>query len=94
MKIIGETKEGYIIEASKDEVANIMGFYSNFQIPTDKKVKIGEEIEIEKIYARYRAFESIIKSKDFNNALLRLTDTIEVLTPVEKLFNQTKEILK
>ena len=30
MKIIGKTEDGYIIEASQDEVANLIGYYSKY----------------------------------------------------------------
>ena len=97
MKIIGETENGFILEASKDEVANLKGFYSDYNLSKNNKElesKIGGIIEIEPIYNRYRAFESIIKSTDFSKALDRLKDTVAVLTPVQELFNQTKEIIK
>lgn len=95
MKIIGETKEGFILEASKDEVANLKGFYSDYQLKGDNNIsKLGEKIEVEKIYSKYKAFERIITTDDFKNALNRLKDTVEVLTPVQELFNQTKEIIK
>jgi hypothetical protein len=92
MKIIGESKEGFILEANKHEVANLKGFYSI--LSTGFTIKVGDDIQIESIYQRYRAFEDLIKSDRFKDALNRLEDTIAVLTPVENLFDQTKEIIK
>jgi heme-degrading monooxygenase HmoA len=94
MKIIGEKADGFILEASKNEISNLKGFYSSYSSEDKNKTAVGEEIEIKSIYSRYRAFENIIKSSQFKDALERIKDTIEVLTPVEELFNQTKEIIK
>lgn len=99
MKIIGDTENGFILEASKDEVANLKGFYSDYNLRSnvnnkELESKIGGIIEIEPIYSRYRTFESIIKSTDFSKVLDRLKDTVEVLTSAQELFNQTKEIIK
>ena len=68
MKIIGETNKGFILEASKDEVASLKGFYSS---STDGfRIKIDEDIQIESIYKRYKALEDLIKSNRFKSDLI------------------------
>lgn len=62
MKVIATTQEGYILEAGRDEVANLMGMYSSysdgFRIPS-----IGDDINIEGLYEKYRAAERIRNEK-------------------------------
>ncbi len=48
MKIIGETKDGFILEASKDDVAAMEGLYSH-----QKKYEVGDLIDIEGLFSRY-----------------------------------------
>lgn len=47
MKIIGESKDSFIIEASKDEVANLLGAYGRGRL---KDLKPGTEIHVNKMY--------------------------------------------
>lgn len=49
MKIIGETDNGFILDASKQEVANLIGFYSGFDIG---KLHTGLEIEVNHMYSQ------------------------------------------
>jgi hypothetical protein len=92
MKVIGKTGNGFILEASKNEVANLLDLYSSLH--QSFKVDVGKEIEISSIYNRYRSFENLIKSEEFKDALRKLNKTVKILTPIEELFTQTKEILK
>lgn len=94
MKIIGETTGGFILEANKDEIANLKGFSVYYLSKEQKALQVDDVIEIGKVYDRYKSFENLIKSSGFKDALNRLKDTVAVLTPVEELFNQTKEIIK
>lgn len=49
MKIIGETEKGFILDATTQEVANLIGFYSGFEIG---HIKTGVEIEINHMYSQ------------------------------------------
>lgn len=48
MKIIGKTNNGFILEASKDDVAAMEGLYSH-----QKKYDVGDLIDINGLFARY-----------------------------------------
>lgn len=48
MKVIGENKEGYIITATKDEIANLQGLYSHYN--EKFKVNVGDDINIQAFY--------------------------------------------
>ncbi len=49
MKIIGETDNGFILDATKQEVANLIGFYSQFEIG---QIKTGMDIEVHHMYTQ------------------------------------------
>lgn len=49
MKIIGTTQNGFILEATENELANIAGYYSKFSGISDK-FKLGTEIAVSDIY--------------------------------------------
>ena len=49
MKIIGKTEDGFILDASRKEVANLIGFFSGFGI---KNVTVGSEIEVHHMYSQ------------------------------------------
>lgn len=53
MKVIGETRDGFILEAKKDEVLNLIGYYSQY---TDgrPRIEVGSEIHIDKMYSQLR----------------------------------------
>ncbi|AXF52444.1 MAG: hypothetical protein [Caudoviricetes sp.] len=62
MKIIGFSKNGYIIDASKDEIANLMGYFSRYGVDhdPDKNIRMplpGEDINVEGLYKKLRARE-------------------------------------
>ena len=48
MKIIGENKEGYIITATKDEVANLQGLYNHYS--DNFRAQVGEDINTQFVY--------------------------------------------
>lgn len=57
MKVIGENKEGYIITATKDEIANLQGLYSYYN--NDFRVNVGEDINIQSFYKMGREVQSL-----------------------------------
>jgi len=48
MKVIGRTKEGYIMEGSSHEIANLLGFSSTY----DLNVAVGDEIHVSEMFRR------------------------------------------
>lgn len=92
MKIIGTTKEGFILEASKDEIANLKGFYSSYQSKTETHV--GDTIIVDEIYRRYTSIERLITSDDFSDNLAKLKKAVKLLSPVEEILKESKELVK
>lgn len=87
MKVIGETKEGYIVEVSSKEMANLHGFYSSYSTDAPK-VKVGAEISIEEVYHKYTSLEHLIKSNDFSKMIEDLNKAIKLITPYEDLLSK------
>lgn len=56
MKIIGKSENGYILTASKDDVAAIEGLYSH-----QKRYEIGDIIDIEGLFSRYTSVNIALK---------------------------------
>ncbi len=56
MNIIGQTKDGFILAATRDEVANIQGACSAFSIEREavndaaRKLEVGRSFHIAKLY--------------------------------------------
>lgn len=52
MKIIGKTKEGFIIEASKDDVAALENLYAH-----QKTFNVGDLIDVSKLFDKLRSVQ-------------------------------------
>lgn len=88
MKIMGFSKNGYIIDASNNEVANLLGYLNTFEIGRLKEhdvrmPSIGQEINIEGIYnkikERERENEALLNIKSSIQKLQEAYDDIEIL---------------
>ena len=76
MKIIGKTKDGFIIEASRDDVAAMEGLYSH-----QKKFEVGDLIDINGLFNRYRsvdmAFNDIDRLRNSAENIIKAASWIE-----------------
>ena len=76
MKIIGKTNDGFILEASKDDIAGIQGMYCH-QVKTD----IGTIIDISGLFNKYAnvssAFNTIQKLRETADVILKAADWVE-----------------
>lgn len=68
MKIIGKTKEGFIIEASKDDVAALENIY-----PHQKTFNVGDLIDVSQLFSELRSIKIAL------NDIERLKDATETL---------------
>lgn len=59
MKIIGKSEDGYILTASKDDVAAIEGLYSN-----QKRYEIGDLIDIKGLFNEYTSIDKALRDID------------------------------
>lgn len=95
MKVLAKIKEVdlnryVLVEMTENELANIMGEYSHYDIPIDKLVKEGTDIQISQIYEQYNIYRNILKLADYDKARRKLEDMLKALTPIEGLLNNDK----
>lgn len=62
MKVIGQSEDGYIITATKDEIANLQGLYSHYS--DEFKVDVGDKLNIKPFYAMARKANGIQSRRD------------------------------
>jgi hypothetical protein len=81
VKVIGESRDTYILEASKDEIANLIGYYSRYD---DKAhVSVGDKINISSMYKQlYNLKNNEPKLKEVVKTLRGLADLLEPVCPV------------
>ena len=76
MKIIGKTNDGFILEASKDDVAEMEGLYSH-----QKKFEVGDLIDMEGLFSHCKsidiAFDNIDRLRRFAKNIIEATAWIE-----------------
>lgn len=84
MKILGKTDDGFIVQISKDEVAQLRGFKSNWDLEYDrKKTMVGSSYEVSLAWVQ---LEKLRKGKDLLSRLAKevrlYADLIEYKEPV------------
>lgn len=76
MKIIGKTEDGFILEASKDDVAAMEGLYSH-----QKRFQVGDLIDMEGLFTRCKsidmAFNDIDRLRSSAENIIKATSWIE-----------------
>lgn len=84
MKIIGYTEKGYLLDATKEEIANLIGFYSTYSEEFVKKfLGIGSEINVSGMYKQL--YELTGKHDYIERAKDNLKQCIELLDIVNPL---------
>lgn len=88
MKIIATTEKGYIIEASKEDIANLTGYYSSYSKGYTEPI-IGDEIAIHKMFEQLYTLEK--KKQDLSQTVRTLRNLADLLEPacpiIEKVFD-------
>jgi hypothetical protein len=84
MKVIGKTKDGYILESSSKEVANFVGYYSEYDEKfKDLKLVIGDEIQIGEMYRKLNAITRHRRElESMSKALRGILEFVEPICPV------------
>lgn len=76
IKIIGKTEDGFILEASKDDVAAMEGLYSH-----EKRFEVGDLIDMKGLFSRCKsidiAFNNIERLRNFAENIIEATSWIE-----------------
>lgn len=91
MKIIGKTDNGFILEASKDEVANLLGEYSAYSLKNEvsEKLKVGASIRIAKMYERITNLDC--KNKNVKAAITALNNMLELFRESEPIIDKAMD---
>ena len=87
MKVIGYTEKGYMLDATKEEIANLIGFYSTYGEEFRKKsIGIGSEINVsgmyKQLYGLARGYDDIERAKDNLKRCIELLDIVNPLIDV------------
>ena len=80
MKIIGKTKDGFIIEASREDVAAIEGLYVY-----EKKFEVGDLIDIRGLFSNCQSIG--IAFNDINRLRHSAENIIEATSWIEEFRN-------
>ena len=87
MKVIGYTKTGYMLDATKEEIANLIGFYSTYGVEFRKKsIGIGSEINVsdmyKQLYGLAEKYNDIEIAKDNLKQCIKLLDIVNPLIDI------------
>jgi len=92
VKIIGESRNGYILEVSKDEVANLIGYSSQYNTKY-KPLSVGDEVLVSKMFRQlYDLQNNQPELQKVVGTLRNLADLLEPICPVIEA--QIKEAAK
>ena len=85
MKIIGRTKEGYILDASADEIANLVGYYGKYSLDKKVQLNIGDEINISQMYKQL--YNLSRKHEEIESAKEKLAECIKYMDEIEPVID-------
>lgn len=80
MKIIGRTNNGYILDASKDEVANLIGYYGSYSLDKNIDLNVGNEINIAQMYKQL--YDLHHRHEEIDRAKVKLAECIKNMEDV------------
>lgn len=81
MKVIGKSKDGFILQATETEVANLIGYYS--ERSDGFKVKPGDEINVHDMFQTLYQMDSHAKEIELIQRKLReIADNLEPVVPI------------
>ena len=80
MKIIGKTEDGFILEASKDDVAAMEGLYSH-----QKSFEVGDLIDMKGLFSRCKSIDIAFSDID------RLRNTAENIIEATSWIKEFRE---
>ena len=81
MRIIGKTNNGFILEASKDDVAAMEGLYSH-----EKMFKVGDLIDMSGLFSHCKSIDMAFN--DINRLRKSAKNIIEATSWIEEFRNQ------
>jgi hypothetical protein len=95
MKVIATTKRGFLLDASDDEVAKLIGYYSAYTVKSkfskSNVVNVGDEIQIAEMYKSLSELVGNVKTMEQVRASLRcVAASMEIVDP---LLREIEEIV-
>lgn len=100
MKIIGHMKDGYILDCTTDEIGNLFGYETHYQLPQiqrrEDRLKIGSDVPVADIYATItnaRNYRDTIEycGKQYSELGRKITYLSELLALAEENARKIKE---
>jgi hypothetical protein len=98
MIIMGEAKDSFIVELSKDELARVLG-YNGWHAPgfigaTKRAIIDRSNVDVSRVYSKYTSIAKVLSDQqhDYDKARTKLQEMLDALTPIEPLFNNLNEI--
>lgn len=86
MKIVATTEKGYLLDASLDEVANLLGYYSQYQCKHETEVgrlKAGATIDVHGMFQQlYKMAKLRAELSATAEGLERAAATVKLVCPV------------
>lgn len=83
MKIVAQTYNGYMLEVSKSDIANLIGYYGEYDMGDKYRPKIGDEIKINDMFKQlYTLQKKQPELKKVVDTLRGLADLLEPTVPV------------
>ena len=100
MKIIAQIDDvSFILQATKDEIANALGWYSEYQMPErregncySKKIMVGDEIQVSEMYQACQAVKCV--ADEIAGAITKHKALIKNLEVFSAAINPATEIVK
>ena len=93
MRVLGENKRGFIVSLSKEELANVLGIYSEYSAEFKDLLKQvnNVDIPISKIYKNYIKVKSIVSTPEYDKAITKLKNMQQVLEAIDPLIQTIKK---
>lgn len=95
MKILGASNnEDYIVQLTRKELTNILGFYDEYNPVFAKMVNEalkGKSIRVSLVYQNYYKIKNIIEGPEYCQAKSKLQEMIDAIEPINKLIEELKK---
>ena len=87
MKVIGTTTGGFILTASDNEIANLIGYYSGYTVKSKfnkrEVVNVGDDIRVHAMYESLSELAGKVKTMEQVRASLRaVAASMEIVDPL------------
>jgi len=91
VKIIGKTKENFLLEATKNELANLVGYYSTY---TDgyKSLQIGDYIKVSEMFNKLSWIENNKKKVEMlKEEFIQISRELDTFNPIFRSIDKPKK---